>query len=418
MIDNSKKQLLKNTFFLYILTFSSQVLALITIPYQTRVLTPETYGVVGVAISVMTFMSLVLDFGILLSATSKVAQHAEDTVFLSHLYGNVFALKGISAIFCGCCLAVACCSSPYHSRYFLLYALYYLAYVAAAMLPDYLYRGLERMKVITFRTVAIRAFATACTFIFLHSDSDVLALPICLLVGNVTALAVCLRYDRRVFGIHLHRPTVVEVRLLAKDSLPFFFSRISSTVYSTANPIVLNMFYAGLPVVGFYSASEKFLSVSKSIVSPIADSLYPYMVKNKDFRLVKKILLTTTPFIVVGAAVLYIYANQICEFVFGPSYVEAGMIVRCLLPAIMVIFPSYVICFPVLVPLGLSSRANFSNFIGLCVQLFALIILVVTDYFNVYTMCLATSAAEVSVFIYRLSVIARYQKTAKSMDSR
>ena len=178
------------------------------------------------------------------------------------------------------------------------------------------------------------------------------------------------------------------------------------------------MFYAGLPVVGFYSASEKFLSVSKSIVSPIADSLYPYMVKNKDFRLVKKILLTTTPFIVVGAAVLYIYANQICEFVFGPSYVEAGMIVRCLLPAIMVIFPSYVICFPVLVPLGLSSRANFSNFIGLCVQLLALIILVVTDYFNVYTMCLATSAAEVSVFIYRLSVITRYQKTAKSMNSR
>ena len=58
MIDNSKKQLLKNTLFLYILTFSSQVLALITIPYQTRVLTPETYGVVGVAISVMTFATV------------------------------------------------------------------------------------------------------------------------------------------------------------------------------------------------------------------------------------------------------------------------------------------------------------------------------------------------------------------------
>lgn len=141
-----------------------------------------------------------------------------------------------------------------------------------------------------------------------------------------------------------------------------FFSRISSTVYSTTNPIVLNMFYAGLPVVGFYSASEKFLSVSKSIVSPIADSLYPYMVKNKDFRLVKKILITTTPFIVVGAAVLYIYANQICEFVFGPSYVEAGMIVRCLLPAIIVIFPSYVICFPVLVPHRPFIKGKFFKF--------------------------------------------------------
>lgn len=413
MTDSSKRRLLKNTFFLYILTFSSQVLALITIPYQTRVLSPETYGVVGVAISVMTFMSLVLDFGILLSATSKVAQHADDSVYLSRLYGNVFVLKGIAAAVCGCCLAILCCSSVYHSRYFLLYTTYFFAYVTAAMLPDYLYRGLEHMKVITFRTVAIRAFATACTFIFLHSDDDVMALPLCLLVGNAAALVACLRYDRRVFGIRPSCPTLVGLRLLAKDSLPFFFSRISSTVYSTANPIVLNMFYAGLPVVGYYAASEKFLSISKSIVSPIADSLYPYMVKNKDFKLVKRILLIATPLILAGATLLFIFADQICEFVFGPGYAEAGMIVRCLLPAIMVIIPSYIICFPVLVPLGLSSKANLSNFVGLCVQLVALVALVVTGNFNVYTMCLATSAAEVSVFLYRMLVVLRFKKAAR-----
>ena len=413
MTDNSKRRLLKNTFFLYILTFSSQVLALITIPYQTRVLSPETYGVIGVAISVMTFVSLILDFGILLSATSKVAQHADDGVYLSCLYGNVLALKVILAVVCGCCLTILCCSSSYHSRYYLLYAAYFFAYAIAAMLPDYLYRGLERMKVITLRTVAIRVFATACTFIFLHSDNDVMVLPLCLLVGNVAALAICIRYDRRVFGIYPSHPTLVGLRLLVKDSLPFFFSRISSTVYSTANPIVLNVFYAGLPVVGYYAASEKFLSVSKSIVSPIADSLYPYMVKNKDFRLIKRVLLATTPLIIVGATLLFTFANQICEFIFGSGYAEAGMMVRCLLPAIMVIIPSYIICFPVLVPLGLSSKANLSNFVGLCVQLIALVVLVVTGNFNVYAMCLATSAAEVSVFLYRILVIIRFKIAAR-----
>lgn len=410
MVDNSKRNLVKNTFFLYVLTFSSQVLGLITIPYQTRVLSPEMYGVVGVVISVMTFMSLVLDFGVLLSATPKVAKHSDDISYLSELYGNVFALKGAIALICGLVLGMICLSSAYYRSYFILYAVYYLAYVVAAFLPDYLYRGLEQMKVITVRTVAIRSFATACTFLFLHSDADVLALPICLLLGNLAALVVCLRYDRVTFLIRPSRPTLSGMKSLVRDSGPFFFSRISSTVYSTANPVVLNLFYAGMPVIGFYAASEKFLSVAKSVVSPVADSLYPYMVKNKDFKLVKKILIITAPFIILASAVLFVFADNICEFVFGAGYAAAANIVRCLIPAMMVIVPSYVICFPVLVPLGLSSKANFSNFIGLCVQLILLMILIFTNSLTVYTMCLATSAAEVSVFIYRLYAVMRYAK--------
>lgn len=410
MADSSKRVLLKNTLFLYMLTFSSQVLGLITIPYQTRVLSPEMYGVVGVALSVMTFMSLVLDFGIILSVTPKVASHADDIAYISRIYGNVFLLKGSIALVCGAVLALVCLASPYYRCFFALYALYYIAYVTAAMLPDYLYRGLEQMKVITIRTVAIRSFATACTFVFLHSDADVLALPVCLFVGNAVALVMCLRYDRRTFGVRPSRPTFSAVRELMGDSLPFFFSRISSTVYSTANPIVLNEFFSGMPVVGFYTASEKFLSVSKSVVSPIADSLYPYMVKNRDFRLVRRVLLITAPFILLGSGVLFIFANQICAFVFGAGYESAGTMVRCLLPAIMVIVPSYIICFPVLVPLGLSAQANFSNFIGLCVQLALLVFLVLTGRLTVYAVCLTTSAAEVSVFLYRLFVVVRYKK--------
>ena len=127
MVDSSKRTLFKNTLFLYVLTFSSQVLGLITIPYQTRVLSPEMYGVVGVAISVMTFMSLVLDFGIILSVTPKVASHSDDIAYISRMYGNVFLLKGSIAIICGVALALLCLASSYYRRFITLYALYYLA---------------------------------------------------------------------------------------------------------------------------------------------------------------------------------------------------------------------------------------------------------------------------------------------------
>ena len=70
-----KSKLLKNTIYLYLLTFSSQLLNLITIPYQTRVFGPEIYGMVGFAISIMSYIQLVLDFGFILSGTESVSSH-------------------------------------------------------------------------------------------------------------------------------------------------------------------------------------------------------------------------------------------------------------------------------------------------------------------------------------------------------
>lgn len=407
MVGSSKRQLAKNTLFLYVLTFSSQLLSIVTIPYQTRVLSPELYGVLGVAISVMTVFSLILDFGMIQSLTPKVAAHSNDKEYLSKMYTAALLLKACVGCVCFGFLAFALMYIDYARSYSALYMLYFAAYIIGAFLPDYLYRGMEQMRVITVRTVAIRSFATVMIFVFMKSDADILVMPLCLLLGNSVALAACMRYDKKHFGVGLVAIRVGDLVALGKSSIPFFVSRIASTVYSVANPFVLNVFYGGGFVIGFYSASEKFLSVSKSVVAPVADSLYPYMVKQRDFALVKKVLCMAMPPILVGAALLFVFADSVCSFLFGAQYVQAGDIVRCLIPAIVVIFPSYVMCFPVLVPMGLSRQANLSNVIGLISQISLLSILAASGNLSVYSLCMATSVSEMLVFFYRCGVVYR-----------
>ena len=48
-----RKILYKNTIMLYIMTFSSYFLSFVTVPYQTRVLGPEKYGLIGVSTALM-----------------------------------------------------------------------------------------------------------------------------------------------------------------------------------------------------------------------------------------------------------------------------------------------------------------------------------------------------------------------------
>ena len=74
-------------------------------------------------------------------------------------------------------------------------------------------------------------------------------------------------------------------------------------------------------------------------------------------------------------------------------------------PIAWVILPTYVIAFPVMSPMGLVKYANYSNMIGMLIQIFGLVIFKLFGYLNLYTICALASLAEVSVFIYRIIIV-------------
>lgn len=81
------------------------------------------------------------------------------------------------------------------------------------------------------------------------------------------------------------------------------------------NVIIIGKIYGTAPEVGYYTSSDKCLSLVKMGSSPIADSLYPYMLNHKNYRLIKRLLGFVMPIITVGVIIIGIYAEPICEFV-------------------------------------------------------------------------------------------------------
>ena len=195
--ESAKRKLVKNTAYLYILTFSSQAISFLTIPYQTRILGPELYGVVGFIVAAMTIFSLCLNYGFLYSGTQAVAEYREDIEEVSKVYTAIFVIKLLIGLMLLAVPVIVLLFFPESRQYGALVILYYAAYFVAGLLPDYLYRGLEEMKLITVRTVAIRLVAAGLIFLFLKSEQDVYVLPLSLLVGNAGALLACFWYDIR-----------------------------------------------------------------------------------------------------------------------------------------------------------------------------------------------------------------------------
>ena len=131
------------------------------------------------------------------------------------------------------------------------------------------------------------------------------------------------------------------------------------------------------------------------------------MVQNKDFKLIKKILLFLMPIILAGCTFVWIFAESFCVLLFGEEFRSSGRILQLLMPVIAMTLPAYIFGFPVLSPLGLAKYANISNIIGAVVHLTNLLVLFLIGRLTVENICIATCITEAIVLSFRILVVVR-----------
>lgn len=397
--------LLKNTVMLYILTFSTYLMSFLIFPYETRTLGTASMARMAVAQSMMVYFQLCIDFGFLLSATEEVSRYRED----KHRLGQILSI----VTFCKLCLSLAgllvlvvLCRVVDKWRGDLpLYLLFYCGTVLASLLPDYLYRGVEQMGSITIRAVLVRTFSTVMILLLVKHPEDLWLIPLLTIIGNGVALILVLVHLRHKLQIRFRSFRPAQAWAAFRRSSVFFYSRIASSIYTSSNAIIIDLMSSNAVALASYSAAEKIVTSAKSGMSPIADSLYPYMVRHRDFKLVKKVLLVLMPLIIAGCTVVAIFAEPLCIWFFGPDYAQAAIVLRCLLPVVVVILPSYIFGFPMLSAMGLNQHANYAVILGSALHVVGLAVLYLTGTMNFVTLAIMVSITETVILLYRLAVV-------------
>ena len=412
-MDKNKKVLFKNTVMLYVLRFSTYFFSLVTVPYQTRVLGVEVYGKIGMATALMMYFQLFLDFGFILSATEDVAKVRDDKKALSVILSSVTCIKIFFSLISILALNVICFSSPMYKENYLLYTLYLIETIINSLLPDFLYRGMEDMSPITYRTVIVKAVFTILIFLFLKSSADYLVLPVIIGMGDLLAVLWSIYDIKKRYGITFCRISLQDLKTHLKRSSGFFLSRIATTIYTATNTIVLGFIDPVGISVGYYTAAYKLISTGQSALSPIADSVYPYMIKNRDFGLIKKVLKMCMPIIIFACIGAGIFADPLCELVFGKEFAGTGTVLRAMLPAAILTLPDYLFGFPCLSAIDKTQHANYSIYLSSGIHIINMLILWSCDKLNVNTLSLLISVAVGVEVLYRGSVIYFYKKKMK-----
>lgn len=414
-IDGKKKTLFKNTLMLYILQGSAMLLSFIAVPYETRILGVATYGLIGVSTAIMIYFQLVVDFGFLLSATEDVSRNREDKPYLRRTLTSVTWCKLMLSAASFGVLILLCAVIPAWREKWLLLLLFFVSTVFTSFMPDYLYRGIEDMTAIAVRTVIIRTFFTAAIFFLLRKPEDIYWIPVLNIIGNGIAMLAAYVDLHKRFDIHLCRVTVKDVWQSFKRSSVFFASRFATTFYTALNTVILDIITAGGANTSLYTSADKLITTGKNVLTPVSDSLYPYMTKNKDFKLVKKVLLIIMPVIVLFCTGCFIFADKLCALLFGAEFAAAGNVLRAMLPVGVVILPSYLLGFPTLTAMGLSKYANLSVVFGTVIHLINLAILYFTGNINMISLGILLSVAETVILLFRAAVIWKHRDRLRAV---
>ena len=196
---------------------------------------------------------------------------------------------------------------------------------------------------------------------------------------------------------HFISANFVSIHLgLFRRSSTFFYSDCHS-IYS--NTLILGL-VPGSPLIGYYTSADKLITTAKSAMSPISDSLHPYMIKNKDFKLIKKILFNFYAHYYRRMYGVWIWAEPICIYCLVVNMQRLGL--YCVYYfRLLLILPSYMLGFPTLSPVGLTKYANYSVIFSACIHVLLLLILFISNQFSITTLCIATSITATAECGYR-----------------
>lgn len=356
------KLVYKNFFFLFIVQFSNYVLPFLVIPLLTRALGIDGFGKYAFYLGVANLLLVFIRFGFEFSATRQISINSENKARVGEIVGAVLQIKLLLlAVTAACyCIVVLIFKPDGQNNLLVLGGL--LVLVGQMLLPIWYFQGMQQMKYVTFYTVITKIVYVGALLIFIRQESDY-GIAVVIYGGAffVAGLISILQVFKQVpIRFCFNGKMLKEVYL---DALPFFTSRIFVAAY-TSSILPLIGFIGDSAQVAIYSASEKLYVAAQSVMQPLANALYPHIAKNRDLALFKKLFVIAMLVVIVGSVTGYFVVPHLIQFLFGDAFAATTEIFNIHIFALVFVFPSMLLGYPLLAALGFSKEANSSVILG------------------------------------------------------
>lgn len=278
-----------NLFFIGIVQFFGLIAPLVTYPYLVDVLGMELYGIVITAQVLVSYTTLIIDYGSNSVCAKDVSIHRNDREKLSEIISSVLSTRFVLWIISFFIYALVVILIPTYREHLTLFLISYLLTMNELLFPQFFFQGLEKMKVVSQLNILIKLVFIILVFFFVKTQSDYLFVPFLYAIGYTIAGAVALYIIFKKYKIKFVIPSYKIQFSYFKECSPIFATDLVCTIKDKLNYMFVGSF-VGMSNVVVYDLGLKLIGILSKPANIITTVLLPRFAQNRDITKLKKVL--------------------------------------------------------------------------------------------------------------------------------
>ncbi|MGB4003354.1 MAG: oligosaccharide flippase family protein, partial [Bacteroidales bacterium] len=285
------KTLTENFVSLSLLRIVGLLLPLITLPYVLRVLGKSNYGIIVLATTLINYFTALTDYSFRITATRDVAINKNDKKQLDLIYSNVLTVRMLFCILSTIIiLLIVLLYKPFRDE-ITVFSLTIPMLFGYVLFPEWFFRGIEKMRYITYLNLGIKTFFTICIFVFIHEVNDYWMYPLFNSLGFIGAGIVGQYMLTRKYKLKYYWIVTKRIKKVLKNNFPIFINQFLPTLYNNTSSFLLGIM-APTYMLGIYDAIKKVVELFYTFANIIATVFFPFLNRVKNaFNKYKKAML-------------------------------------------------------------------------------------------------------------------------------
>lgn len=391
----------KSISFLGVIQIVQFVVPLFQLPYLSRVIGIDSFGLYMFSVSLLYAATIIGDFGLGVYLPQKVALNQNNKYELSKIFCGISCIKFIlcfPAIGIYMYISSLYKGSEVSDLFFLLMIMGLCGNIFSLA---WLFQGCEDLKYYAYLNLVVKLLGMGEVFLFVKSplDINVLAFIFSLQFFFIATISHMIALHR--YNLSVIRPGFSYVKDLIRVSAGYFVSRVFVSLYTVCGSVYLGV-YGSAQQIAFYGAAEQLYKAGQQVFFPFSQALYPYMVRTKNYIALYKVIALCLCIACSGALFGFLAGEEILSVIFGFEFEKATQVLNVFMITIVISSISLIIGYPALSPLGLGSKVNISVVIGGLIQLIILCgITFLIEEKTAVIVALSILICELFVFIFR-----------------
>lgn len=338
----AKKESVKKNFIYNVLyQILIMLLPLVTAPYVSRVIGADQAGVYQYTQAFANYFYLFAMLGVNNYGNRAIARVRDDQDTLNQTFWEIFSFQAIVAVVVSAAYIIYCAKFSKENRIVYLMQSFYV--VSGILDVNWFAFGVEKFKLTTIRSTAVRILTAICVFVFVHEKDDLWIYTLIMSASYLlSAIAIWPFVLKRVSFV---RPTWKGIKSHIKPNLVLFWPAIAVSLYNVMDKLMLGKLSTEKEVA-FYGYAERIVQIPNTLILALDNVMMPRMsnlyATHNEAGAKKMMNYVMTFAMCMGTAMAFGLAavgKTFAPWFYGEEYVRCGYYIFLLSP--ILIFKSW-----------------------------------------------------------------------------